>query len=62
MKLSETTQGKQMKEAIKINLSLTTLSRVIKKLSAMASAKPNQKKKEFVPYRDSKLTFLMKVK
>lgn len=44
-------QGEMLKEANCINGGLTTLSRVISSLS---------KKEKYVPYRDSKLTLLLK--
>lgn len=44
--------GKQFVESKNINLSLTTLGKVINILS--------KKNTDFVPYRDSKLTFLLK--
>lgn len=44
-------QGEMLKEANCINSGLTTLSRVISAL---------QKKEKYVPYRDSKLTMLLK--
>ncbi|CAD2217545.1 Kinesin motor domain/Microtubule binding, putative [Angomonas deanei] len=48
-------EGKQFKEATKINLSLTTLGRVI---DALASISQN-KKGVFCPYRDSNLTWVL---
>ena len=52
-KLSKTqAQGQALKEAQKINLSLTTLGRCIKALSGKAG--------EHVPFRESKLTMILK--
>ena len=52
-KLSKTgAQGQALKEAQKINLSLTTLGRCIKALTSGGS--------EHVPYRESKLTLILK--
>ena len=52
-KLSKTgAQGQALKEAKNINLSLTTLGRCIKALTAGSA--------EFVPYRESKLTLILK--
>jgi hypothetical protein len=48
-------EGKQAKESIDINKSLFTLRHVINTLTDPAKAK-----KDFVPYRDSKLTSLLK--
>ena len=54
-------EGDRMKEGSNINQSLTTLGLVI---SALADASNPAKKKEkiFVPYRDSTLTWLLKVR
>ncbi|KAK9762739.1 hypothetical protein K7432_011241 [Basidiobolus ranarum] len=50
--------GTRLKEGANINKSLTTLGKVI---SALAEASTKKKKKdEFVPYRDSILTWLLK--
>jgi kinesin family protein 5 len=52
-KLSKTgAQGQALKEAKNINLSLTTLGRCIKALTSGSA--------EFVPYRESKLTLILK--
>jgi hypothetical protein len=48
--------GEQFKESIKINKSLSTLGLVISRL-AHAAKGPT----EHVPYRDSRLTWLLKV-
>lgn len=49
--------GERLKEGSNINRSLTTLGLVISKLADQASGK---KKEQFVPYRDSVLTWLLK--
>ncbi|ORY02908.1 kinesin-domain-containing protein [Basidiobolus meristosporus CBS 931.73] len=51
--------GTRLKEGANINKSLTTLGKVISAL-AEASTKKKSKKDEFVPYRDSILTWLLK--
>ncbi|XP_055332251.1 kinesin-like protein unc-104 isoform X2 [Paramacrobiotus metropolitanus] len=58
-------QGVRLKEGANINKSLTTLGKVISALAEMASnkdiAKKDKKKKaEFIPYRDSVLTWLLR--
>lgn len=54
-KISKTgAEGKVLQEAKKINLSLTNLGKVIKALSQRG------KKEGHVPYRDSKLTKILK--
>ncbi|KAJ7313310.1 hypothetical protein JRQ81_004599 [Phrynocephalus forsythii] len=51
-------KGLRLKEGANINKSLTTLGKVI---SALAEMQNNKKKKsEFIPYRDSVLTWLLK--
>lgn len=51
-------KGVRLKEGANINKSLTTLGKVI---SALAEMQNNKKKKsEFIPYRDSVLTWLLK--
>ncbi|XP_054374470.1 kinesin-like protein KIF1C isoform X3 [Molothrus ater] len=51
-------KGIRLKEGANINKSLTTLGKVI---SALAEAQTSKKKKpEFIPYRDSVLTWLLK--
>lgn len=54
--------GARLKEGANINKSLTTLGKVIAALAAAGEAKAGGKKKkeEFVPYRDSVLTWLLK--
>ncbi|XP_020290854.1 kinesin-like protein KIF13A isoform X1 [Pseudomyrmex gracilis] len=51
--------GDRLKEGSNINKSLTTLGLVISKLADQNSAN-NKKKDNFVPYRDSVLTWLLK--
>ncbi|ORX91101.1 kinesin-domain-containing protein [Basidiobolus meristosporus CBS 931.73] len=51
--------GTRLKEGANINKSLTTLGKVISAL-AEQSTKRGKKKDEFVPYRDSILTWLLK--
>uniref|UniRef100_A0ACB8EY23 Kinesin-like protein kif1c n=1 Tax=Sphaerodactylus townsendi TaxID=933632 RepID=A0ACB8EY23_9SAUR len=51
-------KGMRLKEGANINKSLTTLGKVI---SALAELQSNKKKKsDFIPYRDSVLTWLLK--
>ncbi|XP_036261982.1 kinesin-like protein KIF1C isoform X2 [Molothrus ater] len=50
-------KGIRLKEGANINKSLTTLGKVI---SALAEATSKKKKPEFIPYRDSVLTWLLK--
>ncbi|CAE6397149.1 unnamed protein product [Rhizoctonia solani] len=54
--------GQRLKEGANINKSLTTLGKVISSLALASSAEPGKKGKgaEFVPYRDSVLTWLLK--
>lgn len=62
VKLSGVT-GKSLKEAQAINLSLSTLSRVVQGLSKINNMKPREKKDMkkslLIPYRDSKLTRML---
>ena len=51
--------GERLKEGSNINKSLTTLGLVISKLADQASGKAKDK---FIPYRDSTLTWLLKVR
>ncbi|XP_007240786.3 kinesin-like protein KIF1C isoform X1 [Astyanax mexicanus] len=51
-------KGMRLKEGANINKSLTTLGKVISALADMQSSK--KKKSEFIPYRDSVLTWLLK--
>ncbi|XP_039246740.1 kinesin-like protein KIF1C [Pipra filicauda] len=50
-------KGIRLKEGANINKSLTTLGKVI---SALAEATSKKKKPDFIPYRDSVLTWLLK--
>ncbi|XP_077400217.1 kinesin-like protein KIF1C isoform X2 [Vanacampus margaritifer] len=50
-------KGTRLKEGANINKSLTTLGKVISALADMSSKK---KKSDFIPYRDSVLTWLLK--
>ena len=50
--------GERLKEGSNINKSLTTLGLVISKLADQASGK--NRREQFVPYRDSVLTWLLK--
>ncbi|KAK0447936.1 kinesin-like protein [Armillaria borealis] len=57
--------GQRLKEGANINKSLTTLGKVISALAVASAASENKKGKkhkadEFVPYRDSVLTWLLK--
>ncbi|KAI0260499.1 kinesin-like protein [Gloeopeniophorella convolvens] len=54
--------GQRLKEGANINKSLTTLGKVISSLAAASSSDKKGKKKgdDFVPYRDSVLTWLLK--
>jgi hypothetical protein len=49
--------GQRLKEGSSINVSLTTLGNVINKLAEKCG---DERKKVFVPYRDSQLTWLLK--
>jgi kinesin family protein 15 len=51
-------QGEHFKEAVNINKSLTTLGRVITEL---VEAQRSGRKNRHIPYRDSRLTFLLQV-
>ena len=57
--------GERLKEGSNINKSLTTLGLVISKLADQAgsgtSGKSASAKDKFIPYRDSTLTWLLKV-
>ncbi|CAM4707447.1 unnamed protein product [Caretta caretta] len=50
-------KGMRLKEGANINKSLTTLGKVI---SALAEMQNKKKKSDFIPYRDSVLTWLLK--
>lgn len=52
--------GSRLKEGANINRSLTTLGKVIAALAQQSEGKGKRKKEEFVPYRDSVLTWLLK--
>jgi len=54
------TEGKLAKESIDINKSLFTLRQVINILSENANPKLKKEEKVYVPYRDSKLTSILK--
>jgi kinesin family protein 4/21/27 len=54
------TEGKLAKESIDINKSLFTLRQVINILSENANPKLKREDKVYVPYRDSKLTSILK--
>jgi kinesin family protein 1 len=49
-----------LREGSNINKSLTTLGKVIAALAQASDAKGKKKKDDFVPYRDSILTWLLK--
>ncbi|KAJ8281899.1 hypothetical protein COCON_G00044180 [Conger conger] len=51
-------RGMRLKEGANINKSLTTLGKVISALAEMQSSK--KRKSDFIPYRDSVLTWLLK--
>ncbi|XP_056588561.1 kinesin-like protein KIF1C [Triplophysa dalaica] len=51
-------KGVRLKEGANINKSLTTLGKVISALAEMQTSK--RKKSEFIPYRDSVLTWILK--
>eukprot|EP00108_Taenia_solium_P012138 TsM_000000800 transcript=TsM_000000800 gene=TsM_000000800 len=51
--------GARLKEGANINRSLTTLGKVIACLAEMATSK-KKKKNDFIPYRDSVLTWLLR--
>ncbi|XP_052270651.1 kinesin-like protein unc-104 isoform X2 [Dreissena polymorpha] len=58
-------QGKRLKEGANINKSLTTLGKVISALAEVSamdkvSATKKKKKADFIPYRDSVLTWLLR--
>ncbi|XP_022255004.1 kinesin-like protein unc-104 isoform X4 [Limulus polyphemus] len=52
-------QGTRLKEGANINKSLTTLGKVISGLAEVAATK-KKKKQDFIPYRDSVLTWLLR--
>ncbi|XP_033253591.1 kinesin-like protein unc-104 isoform X2 [Drosophila miranda] len=54
-------KGTRLKEGANINKSLTTLGKVISALAEVsASKKKHNKKADFIPYRDSALTWLLR--
>ncbi|KRG05303.1 uncharacterized protein Dmoj_GI18489, isoform B [Drosophila mojavensis] len=54
-------KGTRLKEGANINKSLTTLGKVISALAEVSvSKKKNSKKADFIPYRDSALTWLLR--
>lgn len=53
-------EGKVLKEGANINKSLLALGAVIKKLGEVAKVKKADKSSSFIPYRDSKLTRILK--
>jgi hypothetical protein len=52
--------SKEFKEGININKSLTCLGQVIETLGKNAALRAKGKKEEFVKYRDSMLTMMLK--
>uniref|UniRef100_A0A667WWF0 plus-end-directed kinesin ATPase n=1 Tax=Myripristis murdjan TaxID=586833 RepID=A0A667WWF0_9TELE len=53
-------KGTRLKEGANINKSLTTLGKVISALAEVVSASKKKKKSDFIPYRDSVLTWLLR--
>jgi len=53
-------KGKRLKEGANINKSLTTLGKVISSLAEQTKSKKKKKGGDFVPYRDSVLTWLLR--
>uniref|UniRef100_A0ABD2XEL7 Kinesin-like protein unc-104 n=1 Tax=Trichogramma kaykai TaxID=54128 RepID=A0ABD2XEL7_9HYME len=53
-------KGTRLKEGANINKSLTTLGKVISALAEIASKDKKKKKADFIPYRDSVLTWLLR--
>lgn len=53
-------QGARLKEGANINKSLNTLGKVIAALAQQSEHKGKKRKEDFVPYRDSVLTWLLK--
>ncbi|XP_055384645.1 kinesin-like protein unc-104 isoform X2 [Condylostylus longicornis] len=53
-------KGTRLKEGANINKSLTTLGKVISALAEIASKSKKSKKTDFIPYRDSVLTWLLR--
>ncbi|KAK3749140.1 hypothetical protein QZH41_009819 [Actinostola sp. cb2023] len=52
--------GERLKEGANINKSLTTLGKVISALAEQCSHHKKKRRSEFIPYRDSILTWLLK--
>ncbi len=52
--------GLRLKEGANINKSLTTLGKVISMLAEVSSSKDKKKKGDYIPYRDSSLTWLLR--
>uniref|UniRef100_A0A8C4MR93 plus-end-directed kinesin ATPase n=1 Tax=Equus asinus asinus TaxID=83772 RepID=A0A8C4MR93_EQUAS len=53
-------KGTRLKEGANINKSLTTLGKVISALAEVVSVSKKKKKTDFIPYRDSVLTWLLR--
>ncbi|XP_057665128.1 kinesin-like protein unc-104 isoform X7 [Diorhabda carinulata] len=53
-------KGTRLKEGANINKSLTTLGKVISALAEIATKNKKSKKADFIPYRDSVLTWLLR--
>ncbi|KAL3272424.1 hypothetical protein HHI36_013906 [Cryptolaemus montrouzieri] len=53
-------KGTRLKEGANINKSLTTLGKVISALAEIATKGKKSKKADFIPYRDSVLTWLLR--
>ncbi|CAH1972059.1 unnamed protein product [Acanthoscelides obtectus] len=53
-------KGTRLKEGANINKSLTTLGKVISALAEVATKNKKSKKADFIPYRDSVLTWLLR--
>eukprot|EP01004_Peranema_trichophorum_P003134 NODE_213_length_3223_cov_28.668710_g184_i0.p1 GENE.NODE_213_length_3223_cov_28.668710_g184_i0~~NODE_213_length_3223_cov_28.668710_g184_i0.p1 ORF type:complete len:990 (+),score=205.42 NODE_213_length_3223_cov_28.668710_g184_i0:63-3032(+) len=53
-------EGKEFKEAVNINKSLSALGNVIAKLAECENMTADRREKEHIPYRDTKLTWLLK--
>uniref|UniRef100_A0A8D2MFM4 plus-end-directed kinesin ATPase n=1 Tax=Zonotrichia albicollis TaxID=44394 RepID=A0A8D2MFM4_ZONAL len=53
-------KGTRLKEGANINKSLTTLGKVISALAEVVSRSKKKKKTDFIPYRDSVLTWLLR--
>uniref|UniRef100_A0A671M8Q7 plus-end-directed kinesin ATPase n=1 Tax=Sinocyclocheilus anshuiensis TaxID=1608454 RepID=A0A671M8Q7_9TELE len=53
-------KGTRLKEGANINKSLTTLGKVISALAEVVSSSKKKKKTDFIPYRDSVLTWLLR--